>query len=862
MSEVPDRVVLDAGWEVAESIGEDWRWRELQLCDRGTRAGAFASPRWVPASVPGSVTFDLLKLGEIRDPYRDLHSREAEWVAARRWVYRRELEVPRGWSGGRLWLCLDGLDPGGEVLLDGELVGEHRSIFAPFRVELSGRVRPGDRHRLVIALFDAPPGEPQLGRTSRVSTHRPRLGHWWDFSARLLDVGIWGEVRLERTGPARIEDVWVRARPGEDLRLARIDVVVALERTEADAEVAVELLDPAGAVVASARAPAGEPLSFELSDPELWWPNGLGAQPLYRCRARAVVGSEPSDERETVFGIRSLELAPNPWPPPGVEPAGEPPLPYTFAVNGRPFFARGWNWVPADLMHNRGDLNERVRDLLELARDSGANLIRVNGVGLLEREPFYRACDELGLLVWQEFALTSAGIDSTPAADPAYLDLLEREAEEVVPGRRNHPSLALWCGGNELTDAGKRPLTAAHPAAARLAYAVERLDPDRPFLPTSPSGPVYGLDDEAPLARPAELHDVHGPWHDRGPVETPRPFQRSTALFHSEFGVQGATSLRAQRRFLSPELLWPPDDTNPAWVHHGSWWLHRHRVQETFGPVEDPDEYWRLSQFLQADRLRAGIEANRRRWPACSGSLVWQLNEPWPNAHCTSVVEHHGRPKLAYQWASRAFAPVAASLCHDPDAALEGTLRASLHLAADRPFDGRVRATLLDLDGCRLLEYERPARGEGILAAGDLAWTAERAAVVLVRLEVLEGDARVHDNPYLIGLGPRPMLAPARGRAPARLGAAREGEELVLTNRGPGLALFPTVELMDSSYRLRASDDTPVLAPGETARIRLSLRRRETADTDQPNGRPAAARPRVIRISGWNLPTTELVWEA
>ncbi|HWG84468.1 MAG TPA: glycoside hydrolase family 2 TIM barrel-domain containing protein, partial [Deinococcales bacterium] len=679
------------------------------------------------------------------------------------------------------------------------------SMFRPLRLDLTGRLEPGGRHHLAVAVHEQPHEQPQIGRTSRTSTTKTRFGYWWDFSARLVNTGIWQGVRLRATGPARIEDVWVRPLLSEDHREATVLVTTTFDAREPGPHaVTVELLAPDGSLAAtgSASVEAGGGASsvqqvFRLDAPALWWPNGHGEQPLYRCRVTVAAGGERSDERETSFGVRSIRLEANPWPPEGAAADLQRPLGYTFTVNGKRLLVKGWNIVPLDLMYGRHDLGERYAQLVRQARDSHANLLRVNGVGLIERRVLYDLCDRAGLMLWQEFTLSSSGIDNVPPGSPGMLERLRAEATAIIPLRRNHPSLAVWCGGNELTDENRVPASEqSSPALALIGSLVRALDPDRPYLPTSPTGPMYDLEDHAGLERPGEQHDVHGGWHYRGPVETYLGLNNSTALFHSEFGTQGAVAPSSLRRFVGERNMLPPDATNPIWVHHGAWWMQAHRVREVFGGFEGIEQYLRLSQLIQAEGLRYGIEANRRRWPRLSGVMPWQLNEPWPNAHNTCVVDYYGRPKMAYYWAKRALAPVAASLRYQSPLLRGGRLEARAFAVSEAPVRGSCRLTARTLGGQVLLEREWSVQVDAVAELGGLSEVVPDETISC-RLELLDGSGAVLSrNEYL--LGPEQHYLAGLLAAPATsLTLGRRGDDLVVGNAGDAPALFVTADIDD-----------------------------------------------------------------
>jgi beta-mannosidase len=289
--------------------------------------------------------------------------------------------------------------------------------------------------------------------------------------------------------------------------------------------------------------------------------------------------------------------------------------------------------VPLDVLYGVPRL-EKLERLLGLAARANVNLLRVWGGGLLESDELYVLCDRLGLLVWQEFSQSSSGLESVPSDDPKFVATLAADARAIVPRLAWHPSLAIWCGGNEL-DADD-----SHPALAALRGAVHELDPERAWLPTSPVGEK----------------DVHGPWEHQGLRKHYEHYDTRTSLLHSEFGVEGMTNRRALEEVIAPEHRWPADRTNPVYEHLGAWWNNAPLVQEAFGGrIDDVETMRRASQWLQYEGLRYAVEATiRRAWQA-SGVLPWQFNEPFPNAWCTSAVDWWGNPKPAYFGVARAY---------------------------------------------------------------------------------------------------------------------------------------------------------------------------------------------------------------
>ncbi|HEX2863959.1 MAG TPA: glycoside hydrolase family 2 TIM barrel-domain containing protein [Deinococcales bacterium] len=817
------------GWKVKPFLGEDWVWRNVEKPDTRDRRA------WIPAQVPGSILADAERAGLVDDLNWELNTLKAEWVADRTWVYRREFDLPEGWAGRELTLTFEGLDYEASVYLNGALLGPHASMFVPISFDVTAAAREG-RNLLAVVLEPAPPEQPQVSRTSRVATMKSRMTYGWDFCPRAIHLGIWRGVTLRLTGPARLEAPWLRPafNPETGTGTLRVEQAVLPAGGAAVPDglrVRVTVLGPDGTEAATAEGPVQDGrAAVEVPVPaeRAWWPNGFGEQPIYRARVDLLAGNDTLDRQEEPFGFRTLILEPNPGGPADA-------LPYTFTVNGRPIPGKGWNWVPPDIRHG-AEAPGRVRQLLELARDAGVTLLRVWGGGLIESREFYDACNELGLMVWQEFPLSSSGIENTPSENPEYLALLAREAAGMVPLARNHPSLAVWCGGNELTGPDGAPLGSEHPAIAALLDVVQAADPGRAWLPTSSSGPVFSntLETNADPEKP--LHDVHGPWEHQGLRGQYTLYNAGTSLMHSEFGVEGFANPRTFAAHVAPDRRWPATKDNPVYEHRGSWWNNEPLVQEMSGGLDSLDELVAASQFLQAEGLRYALEADRRRWPRCSAVIPWQFNEPYPNLTCTSAVDYHGRPKPAYWAVRQAYSPRLLSarfgaMAWNGAPAFAARVFAQADQAEELPLT--VTARVLAMSG-------------GTLGEAAFAWTPattpQELGEVAAPVSGLPHPAFVLDlsaaNPdgEVVAAARYPFsatatIAPLLKAPPARLTWAIEPDgdawTVRLANRGPWAALSVTIEddlPLDHPGHVRLSDGLLTLLPGETATLRAEWR--------------------------------------
>jgi beta-mannosidase len=463
-----------------------------------------------------------------------------------------------------------------------------------------------------------------------MATVKCQMSFGWDFAPELPTVGIWDDIALVITGSALIADVFVQPRLAGD----HANVTVQLE-LDSDCEQRVRtVLTVRGKNFDTAEQRFTFDLdlvsglqmrevAFRLDSPRLWNPWDRGDPNLYTLEV-TLIGSSPIDSLTVPCGIRSIELSSDDGGPPWI-----------FVVNGVREFIRGLNWVPADALPGRLRRDDYAA-LIAMAKSASVNLLRVWGGGLREKRDFYDLCDEAGILVWQEFPFACAFLDHLPR-DRDFIDLARRECEAIVRAVRNHPSIVLWCGGNEFSPRRNRELVEA------IREAVAANDPDgRPFKPASP--------DEG------ESHNWRV-WHGFANV---RDYRRDETRFASEFGLQAAPAVESLQRFLSLLDLYPPGH---AWEYHraGIKKLLRYAESLRSSSTHDLSGFVAATQKAQAYGLQVAIEHFRRRKYRTGGAIVWQFNEPWP-AISWAIVDFYRRPKLAYEKLGELFNPVLVSL--------------------------------------------------------------------------------------------------------------------------------------------------------------------------------------------------------
>ncbi|MEM3087256.1 MAG: glycoside hydrolase family 2 TIM barrel-domain containing protein [Halobacteria archaeon] len=653
---------------------------------RGLEAGAHLPdsdpPGGIPARVPGTVQAALVEAGLLPDPYRDENARLLEPTALREWWYRVRFTASVA-PGRRLWLRFAGVDCDAEFWLNGERLGRHVGMFSPVEFDIAPHLRP---ENLLAVRLDPPPRK-------RRRALKAQFGYRWDFAPRIVTSGLWDEVTLFETGPARIADLFAAS----DGRGLRVEL-----RVEGPPGPRTLRASVAGLPAATCAPGGWSILHLPTAGLGPWDPWDRGEPALHALR----VALEDSDAVEVPVGLRTVERTP-------LRPEGPGKSLWSFKVNGRREFLRGANWVPPDSLLRLDE--KRYEELLRAARDANINFLRVWGGGLREPRLFYDLCDRLGLLVWQDLPFAC----KTYEQSRAFCDLARQEAAGIVRELRNHPSLFLWCGGNEYSAWRNARLFRA------LEETVRAFDPTRPYHPSSP--------------RHGDVHDWNV-WHMLAPLQA---CKRNTAPFVSEFGLQACPSVGTMKRMLSNP--WPP---GPGWRFHKASMLKLNRYVRVFLKAKHPalEEHVDASQRAQAAYLKMAIEHHRRRKDdpdhPCGGLALWMWNEPWP---CVSwsVVEHSGERKRAFDAVRESCQPLLPSL---EWRFRKGRLRAVAWALNDTsaPFRGALVA-----EGPGGLRWEVPvgAPADGSGRAGEFEWEVAPGAEIRASLRS-PGGAVVASNLY------------------------------------------------------------------------------------------------------------------
>lgn len=763
--------------------------------------------------VPGAVQDDLLKAGLIKDYNAQTYCCDMEWAENRDWVYETDFTVDKAHQNERYQLCFDGLDYNGHIFLNDQLLASFEGTYVRHYYDVTGLIKENESNHLKVVLLAAPEIDAQIGYTSRTTILKPRFNYFWDWCPRIVNIGIHRDVFLKSWAKLRINDFYPKARvEGEN---GTVDLRFDAEVTESGnylLEYEVLYQDRAvtkGTVkrwlATSQHAEICETVTVEK--PHLWWTNTQGDSPVYRVRVRILSedGQVCCDEASKQIGFRTLEFVQN-------EGSWEESLPYTVKINSEKIFLRGVNWVPISPLPGIVRRKDYVK-YLSIFKEMNINILRVWGGALLETEEFYELCDQYGILVWQEFPQTSSGLDDTPCEEKEFVDALEQIAREYVLQRRHHPSLLLWCGGNELQWHNHVPVDLRSRNIYMLSQVVKELDPERLFLPTSSFGKTFMFNREK--VGQQFNQDVHGAWEYLGDVEHYKEYNMDDSLFRSEVGCPAPARLEALEKYCTEGKLWPPDRTNRYWVHRGLWWLRLEQMQGLFKTfAEDGSElaeFVRAFRYIQFESIRYTGESSHRRFPQQAGMIVWMGNEPFPNSINTSLIEFDGTTKPAYYALQKAYSGFHVSAKYEKIAhKTNEPFTAQIHITADRPSGtATVTSQILTLRGQVLDEKQATVPVEKFTEhCFDHEWKVEKqeGGIFLLKLTAVWGD-ETSENIYVYSVDSDKPFAPLLELPAAELSVTKEGANCVVANRSDYAAVGLFI------YGVTATGETVNYAP-------------------------------------------------
>ncbi|MFX1280172.1 MAG: glycoside hydrolase family 2 protein [Promethearchaeota archaeon] len=657
----------------------------------------------VNAQVPGTVFEALINNNVIIDPFYGENELEMKWVYESDWSYEKEFTLkPEFLKHKYIILRFNGLDTIADVQLNGERIGSVNNMFVRYDFEVKTKLKESENK--IIINFKSPtvksreliekykinlntgyagiPGVPYL--------RKAQYSFGWDWGPKLPDIGIWKSVELIGFDEIKIKSIYPYAilkynkdplsisNPSEistiDVKSAELFIEIELminneniQRTSYN--IRAQVKSPTEEIYIK-EIPLSKPkeiLSFDIKEPLLWWTHDLGTPNLYKVEV-SILKDDVLEKVTEMIGLREIRLVrkPDRW--------GET---FYFLLNGIPIFAKGANWIPVDSFIPRGKKLGLYSMNLHYAKQANMNMIRVWGGGIYEDEVFYNLCDELGLLVWQDFPFACA----LYPYNEEFIKSVELEATQNIIRIRKHASLALWCGNNEIEWLWKMMLINSGIEKDErekhhflidfyskifeemLPELIKRLDPTRPYWPSSPSSGFISENFVLRRSNDPNAGDSHywAVWHGNMPFSTYRNFN---SRFMSEFGFESFPSLKTIKEFCPTNQY---DINSPIMKNHQKNLAGNQKIMDYMEKrFSIPQEFRRqvdLSQITQAEAIEYGVEYWRQNRSdfRCMGSLYWQLNDCWPVASWASL-DYYGRWKALHYFTKRFYQPLFASV--------------------------------------------------------------------------------------------------------------------------------------------------------------------------------------------------------
>ncbi|MHA1299085.1 MAG: glycoside hydrolase family 2 protein [Candidatus Helarchaeota archaeon] len=626
--------------------GTDWKFKKFKE-NKGVKAKAYEPDYnysdWKNAKVPGNVRLDLLSNEEIADPFFGKNFKDSEWIEEFEWWYRKDfelLDLQSEIKDHTFQLIFEGVDYLADFWLNGKLLGSHEGMFGKIKFNLEN-IRAGN-NSLIIRLA------PIKKYKKRLEVLKCQMSFGWDIAPKLKTTGIWDDVYIHILNKIHFHSNYITTEldnneakinfqikilnemKNENLKLRILVKGKNFECEPNTNEFNIELQQGLNKIKKS----------ISLINPKLWYPWDKGEPNLYQTEIELIKDEKIIDSISDTFGIRKIEF---------LRTSDNPEhIPWIFQINGLKEYIRGTNWIPPDALFGRIN-KERYEKNLKLAKEANINLIRIWGGGLREKKEFYDICDELGLLVWQEFPIAcvqNVGINvigSLPK-DEKYLNLFQSEANSIVLELRNHPSLVVWCGGNEFNAKDNKHIIDI------LEKTIQEFDPSRVFIKTSPYG--------------GDIHN-YDIWHGMAPYSR---YLDDDHPFCSEFGMSSFPNISTIKKFL------PEDEMKPfgkLMELHAPYVVktnaHFHRIKRYTIPLKPNDSLESIveaSQIAQGLAYKTAIEHYRRMKWKNAGVAFWQFDDCWPGV-CFSIVDYYYEPKISFQYIKQAYQQLLVSLKYD-----------------------------------------------------------------------------------------------------------------------------------------------------------------------------------------------------
>lgn len=657
---------------------------------------------WHPATIPGSIYVDLFNNGLIPDPFWGINEKSLQWIDTCNWIYRTTFSKPENLKeNDHVELIFNGLDTYADVYLNDSLLFFANNMFAPWIKEIEiEKLKEENKLELVfkstlkeekknskILPYELPGG-------SRGFTRKAAYQYGWDWAPTYVSGGIWQNIELQVWNTAAIRNIQTNIE-SIDPEKALILINVEIE-SDIDFNASIKLdcknqnLKKTFEDISIKKGTHTYDFRFEIEKPKLWWTHNLGDPFLYKFDLLLQNKNIQIDKIDFKLGLRTIELVRQ------KDDLGES---FYFKLNGVPVFMKGANYLPQSSFP--GIVKDSYyRKILFDAKSANMNMLRVWGGGIYEKDIFYDLCDSLGIMVWQDFMFANAMYPG----DSAFLKSVINEADYQVKRLSSHPSIAVWCGNNEMDEAwhnwGWADNYSKHDSAtiwndyqqlfhSILPGIVKKISPEISYTSSSP---IFGRGNP----RSSYEGDNHYwyVWHDGYDFDW---YNKVTGRFMSEFGFQSFPSLQTIEYFDTSAIKSIGSEIMLAHQKHPNGNSKIKQYMVNYYPVPDDfNDFIYVSQLLQAEGIRTGILAQRRAMPFCMGSLYWQLNDCWP-AISWSSIDYSGRWKALHYFASQDFKNIILSPHLKND-----TLRIYSVSDSLKSFNAQLLLQLMDFNGITL----------------------------------------------------------------------------------------------------------------------------------------------------------------
>jgi len=809
-------------------INQNWQFKQAD------------SSNWLPASVPGCVHTDLLANKKIEDPFYRTNERDQQWIDKKDWEYKTTITIDNNiLVRDNIELFFEGLDTYADVYLNDSLVLKANNMFRQWTVNVKSFIKKGGNTLRVLfhspitiglqkltefgVALPASNDQSENGglgdKKVSVFTRKAGYHYGWDWGPRFVTSGIWRPVHLLAWNNARIENMQIIQNLVSKEKASLTAVITINSLIQGNVE--VELTSEADQSVKTGKSFLLKPglskvsLNIDIANPKLWWTNGLGEAFLYKLTADLKIEQKSIDKKEVNVGIRTLKIVQKP------DSLGKS---FYVELNGVPVFMKGANYIPNDNFLTRVT-PEVYEKTVKSAVDANMNMLRVWGGGIYENDYFYDLCDKYGILLWHDFMFAC----SMYPGDNDFLENVRQEIIQNISRLRNHPSIALWCGNNEIDAAwqefnehgGWGWKNRYSPQQRKMIWhaydtlfhkiiplVITEYDPARFYWPSSPLA-----DWGKHASNNSKSGDTHywGVWHGKQPFTD---FKKYTGRFMSEYGFQSFPEFKTVKAYTVPgdwdifSEVMQAHQRSP--IGNG---LIKTYMENSYKVPADFREFLYVGQVLQAEGIRMGMEAHRRKMPYCMGTLFWQINDCWPVASWSSI-DYYSRWKALQYFAKKAYLPVLVS----PD--LDGS-KLNIYIVSDllRNKKASLELKIIDFDGKVALEKQVPIEIKANTSAVYFSDEVKNligsvsAKNILLSAKVLDGDQTLATNILYFS----PVKELALPKAMVSKNIRKENEEIVVELSSNQLVknLYLSLEENDGFF----SDNYFDILPGEKVLI-------------------------------------------